>query len=177
TDYNHPCEILGDLQFIRRKRGSLDGLNVVFAGEVTNLCMSWFEAAMKLPITVTQVSPARYHLSGEKLDMFNRNAKGRISVMDSLENAVDSSTDVIYTDSWPKDRDKSEIRSDFIPYQITKDIVDRMNPSGFFLPCPPVSRGEEISSDSLESDRYLNFEAKKYLLHAQNAVMSFLASE
>ena len=43
TDYSHPCEIMGDLQFVRKHRGSLDDLNVIFVGEVTNLCMSWFD--------------------------------------------------------------------------------------------------------------------------------------
>lgn len=177
TNYNHPCEILGDLQFIRRKRGSLDGLNVFFTGEVTNLCMSWFEAAMRLPITVTQVAPPQYRLSGEKLNILNRNAVGRISVAENPESAVDSSTDVIYTDCWPGNRDKSEISSLFLPYQITKETVNRMNPSGFFLPCPPVTRGEEISIDSLTSEQYANHEAKNFLLHSQNAVMEFCLNE
>jgi ornithine carbamoyltransferase len=56
TNFSHPCEIIGDLQFIRKYRGSLDGLKVVFVGEVTNLCMSWFEAAARFPITVTQTA-------------------------------------------------------------------------------------------------------------------------
>lgn len=47
TDHNHPCEIIGDLQFIRRRRGSLEGLKVVFAGGVTNLFRSWLEAAVR----------------------------------------------------------------------------------------------------------------------------------
>ena len=43
TDYNHPCEVVGDLQYVRKVRGSLDDLTVVFVGEVTNLCMSWLK--------------------------------------------------------------------------------------------------------------------------------------
>jgi len=48
TDFNHPCEILGDPADIRTKRGSLEGLKVVFAGESTNLCHPWFAAATRL---------------------------------------------------------------------------------------------------------------------------------
>ena len=54
TSLNHPCEIIGDLQYIYKQRGTLENLNVVFIGEMTNLCMSWFEAARVLPIKVTQ---------------------------------------------------------------------------------------------------------------------------
>ena len=42
TDYNHPCEILGDLAYIRARRGSLQGLKVAFVGEATNVCHPWF---------------------------------------------------------------------------------------------------------------------------------------
>src|SRR5262249_16577488 len=67
TNYNHPCEILGDLQYIRGKRGSLEGLNVAFVGEASNLCMSWFEAATRLPLTVTQIAPPGHEVAPDLL--------------------------------------------------------------------------------------------------------------
>lgn len=70
TDFSHPCEIMGDLQYIRTYRGSLDELKVVFVGEVTNLCMSWFEAAVKFPIQVTQVAPIGYEADQDLLQKF-----------------------------------------------------------------------------------------------------------
>ena len=42
TPFNHPCEVIGDLAFVHGQRGSLEGLRVVFVGEATNLCHSWF---------------------------------------------------------------------------------------------------------------------------------------
>ena len=30
TSFNHPCEILGDLAYLRKQRGDLDGLRVAF---------------------------------------------------------------------------------------------------------------------------------------------------
>jgi len=62
TNFNHPCEILGDLRFVEKRRGSIIGLNVVFVGPVTNIFMSWCEAAVRLPIHVTQVAPPGYTL-------------------------------------------------------------------------------------------------------------------
>jgi ornithine carbamoyltransferase len=106
TDHNHPCEVLSDLQFVRRRRGSLDGLKVVFAGEVTNLCTSWFEAAVRLPIQVIQVAPPRYGIDLARLVSLNAGAAGRVSVCHDLESAVESETDVIYTDCWPKGPDE-----------------------------------------------------------------------
>jgi ornithine carbamoyltransferase len=174
TNINHPCEILGDLQFIRRKRGTLDGLNVVFSGEVTNLCMSWFEAALRLPISVTQVSPREYLLPDSEVRAMNTKAAGRIGTSCDLMDAVSHGTDLIYTDCWPKGPDAAETEKLFLPFQITESLLSRMNPKGFFLPCPPVTRGQEVSAGAMSSPMCMDYQAKDCLLHAQNAVMEFL---
>jgi len=172
TSFNHPCEIMGDLQFIRRKRGSLEDLNVVFVGETTNLCMSWFEAAKALPIHVIQVAPAEYLAKPAVLDELNAKACGTIGVSENLQDTINRSTDVIYTDCWPKD-DPAAVKAAFLPYQVNRQVVNRMNPKGFYLPCPPITRGQEISEDSLATEQYCDYQAKEFLLHAQNALMEY----
>ncbi len=177
TDLNHPCEILGDLQYIRRKRKSLDGLKVVFAGEVTNLCMSWFEAATVLPIEVIQVGPPSFLLDDEAVRSINAASRGRISVSNTLDGCISRNTDVLYTDCWPREGDREAVRGQFLPYQITAEVVDRINPRGFFLPCPPVTRGEEVSVEALRDPRCSVYEAKEYLLHSQNAILEYCLFE
>lgn len=175
TNHNHPCEIVGDLQYIRKKRGSLDGLNVLFVGEVSNLCMSWFEAATRLPISVTQVAPQGYELNSDLLKRMRTNAHGKLCVSHDLAEQIGSNTDVIYTDCWPSDRDRTEIRSLFLPYQIDTAALGKMNENGFFLPCPPVTRGQEVTVNAMNSPLCHDYAAKEYLLHAQNSIMEFLA--
>jgi ornithine carbamoyltransferase len=173
TSFNHPCEIIGDLQFIHNKRGSIDGLNVVFIGEVTNLCMSWFEAARVLPIQVAQIGPEGYLCPSAVVAAMNVAAVGNISVSSTMEGFIDKGTDVLYTDCWPKSKDKEKIKQEFLPYQITKKLVDAINRNGFYMPCPPITRGEELSEDSLAAIQYCDYQAKEYLLHSQNAIMEF----
>lgn len=177
TAFNHPCEIIGDLQYISRKRGSLDGLNVVFVGEATNLCMSWFEAARVLPIRVRQIGPREYLADESLVRRMRDGAKGSIEISPTLEGAIAKDVDVVYTDCWPRADDKARVRELFLPYQITKTLVDRMNPNGFYMPCPPITRGEEISANSLTADQYCDYAAKEFLLHAQNAIMEHCIKE
>jgi ornithine carbamoyltransferase len=164
TNYNHPCEIIGDLQFIRRDRGSIDNLKVVFVGEVTNLCMSWFEAAIRLPIHVIQVAPEEHLTSDNQFKKLNEKAVGKITGTSDLESVIDKSTDVIYTDCWPNDTDQVKIKKQFLPYQISIKHIKKMNPKGYFLPCPPVSRDKEVTGDSLKSELFKDYEAKEFLL-------------
>ncbi len=179
TNISHPCEIMGDLQFIRRHRTSLDGFKVAFVGEVTNLCMSWMEAAVRFPITVTQIAPEEYLATPALLNGLNATAVGHISTTADLHPAL-LDVDLIYTDCWPKPYDnltKERIRQLFSPYQITAAHLAALNEGSMFLPCPPVTRGEEVSADAMQSPLCLNYEAKNFLLHAQNAIMEMLISQ
>lgn len=173
TDKGHPCEIMSDLQYIRSYRGQLDELNVVFVGEATNLCMSWLEAATVFPIKVTQVCPASYEVNKEVLSELQVDSSGEITVTNDLDSAL-RGVELIYTDCWPRASDEAEkkrIASDFSPYQITTKHLSSLGEKGLFLPCPPVTRGQEVSPEVMKSGLCKNFEAKDNLLHMQNAIM------
>jgi ornithine carbamoyltransferase len=178
TDYNHPCEILGDLAYIRVRKGTLDGLKVAFVGEVTNLCHSWFEAAARLPIRVIQVCPEEYQIDSSLLTEWQSEAVGELLVTCNLIDGM-KDADVIYTDCWPTGRDDAErqyIQRFFTPYQITAENLAWAAPDVLFLPCPPVHRGEEVSEAAMLSLACCVHEAKEYLLHAQNAILVTLVS-
>jgi ornithine carbamoyltransferase len=178
TDYSHPCEIMGDLQFMRKHRGSLEDMNVVFVGEVTNLCMSWFEAAARFPIKVTQIAPFGYEADKNIVNKMNSDAIGLIATSNDLNSFIDKA-DLVYTDCWPYSGDaemERKIKEMFIPYQITGNHLKRLNEKSVFLPCPPVTRGQEVSSDAMDSDLCLNYKAKEYLLHSQNSILEMINS-
>ena len=54
--------------------------------------------------------------------------------------------------------------------------LDRLGARGVFLPCPPVTRGEEVSAEAMRSPRCENHAAKDNLLHVQNAIMEAVAA-
>jgi len=175
TNHNHPCEILGDLGYIRAKRGSLRDLKVVFVGEPTHLCHPWFEAAARLPIQVTQVCPKGFEVDAGYLSELTNGAKGALSVSNDLESSLHGA-DVVYTDCWPQrtnDEEKASIRNCFFPYQITTSRLKWrvLNASFFHV---TVTRGEEVSAEVMETSGKSVYAAKEYLLHAQNAVLSSL---
>ena len=66
------------------------------------------------------------------------------------------------------------MRSAFLPYQVTSQGIGLAKPGCYFLPCPPVTRGEEVSAEVMETHGRTVSQAKEYLLHAQNAVLSLL---
>jgi ornithine carbamoyltransferase len=173
TDHNHPCEVLSDLAFIRATRGTLDGLRVVFVGAASNLAHSWFEAAIVLPISVTQVSPQGFEVDLEWWQGLNTDPRGAVELADDLQAAVQKA-DVIYTDCWPRGADPEEemdiVRS-FGPLQVTPDLLDRSPTDTLFLPCPPVTRGQEVSATAMVHAKCRVYEAKEWLLYAKEALI------
>ena len=179
TDRSHPCEILGDLLYLRERRGTLEELNVVFVGEPSNLCLSWLEAAAVLPIRVVQVCPVGYEVDSDDLTSLRAGAAGEIDVTHDLERAL-IDVDLIYTDCWPSGssaEERSRIKEAFLPYQIQVQHLERLGSRGVFLPCPPVTRGEEVSAEAMRSPRCQNHAAKDNLLHVQNAILETVAAE
>ncbi|MEY4547878.1 MAG: hypothetical protein RL685_4073 [Pseudomonadota bacterium] len=102
-----------------------------------------------------------------------KNAAGEIRVTHDLEGAL-VQADVIYTDCWPSAataEERAQIRERFLPYQIGERQLSALAEDGVFLPCPPVTRGEEVSAAALLSPRCQNHAAKDDLLHVQNAIL------
>jgi ornithine carbamoyltransferase len=179
TDFNHPCEILGDLAYIRARKGRLEGIKVAFVGEATNLCHPCFEAAVRLPIRVVQICPEGYQIDPILLAEMKHDAVGELSVTTNLKDGL-RDADVIYSDCWPargNELERQHIQQLFMPYQITIENLAWAAPETLFLPCPPVHRGEEVSERVMQSSACCVFEAKEHLLHAQNAVLVTLLSD
>ena len=47
------------------------------------------------------------------------------------------------------------------------------NDGALLNPCPPFYRGEEVSEEVIESDFFVGYEFKKYLLEVQQAIMIY----
>jgi ornithine carbamoyltransferase len=161
TRANHPCEILGDLSFILKRRGALDRLKVAAVAPAGNIIHSWGEAAKVLPITLIQVYASEYFMNTM---LYPSESIKCTRDMSDLEDA-----DVIITDCWPEESDEAAL----LPFQITAARLDETKAECIFLPCPPVSRGKEVSADAMDHAKCCVYEAKSFLLHGQNAVLEW----
>ena len=170
TTLNHPCEILGDLAFIHASGHDMAGTtNVVFVGEATNLAHSWFEAAAVLPLAVTQVCPPGFEVDMGRWRELVPAPIGTMEVSHDLGGLL-GNAHVVYTDCWPSGLD-AENQHKFRDLQITAELLDQLPRGAAFLPCPPVTRGEEVSADAMSHPTCVVTEAKRWLLHAQNALL------
>lgn len=164
TRTNHPCETLGDLAYIKSARGTLDGLKVVGIAPDANILRSWVEASRSLPIRVVQAYPERWHVTDP--DLLNPNFESSTDIRHLLD------ADVIITDSWPADAEEGELAE----YRVSASLLNKGKQGTIFLPCPPVTRGRELTADAMLHPTCQSRVAKAFLLHAQNALMEWVSS-
>jgi ornithine carbamoyltransferase len=161
TRENHPCETLGDLSYLASTGARLDGLHVVAVAPDGNILRSWIEAAAVLPITVTQVFPERWHAKVDRGSSPGFRSTGDLKAV--------SDADVVITDCWPD----HQAADGLLSYQVTSALLATAKPTVAFLPCPPVTRGMEVSAEVMASPLMQSPRAKSFLLHAQNAALEW----
>jgi len=162
TRSNHPCETLGDLAYASGKREKLEGLKVVGVAPDANILRSWVEASIALPIEVVQAYPADWHIRDIASPRFTASTD-----LDALRDA-----DVIVTDCWPGEAHGDQLAG----YRISAALLDTCRRDAIFLPCPPVTRGQEVTADALTHAACQSTAAKAFLLHAQNALLEWIAA-
>jgi ornithine carbamoyltransferase len=152
TRQNHPCESLGDLAFHLHRHGHIEGMQVGIVSPISDILGSWIEAAAVLPINVVQVYPDKWH------DREAAASTPRFRTSIDINELVDA--DIIVTDCWPLDAESEHL----LDYQITLGLLDKLHPRADFVPCPPVSRGKEVSADAMMHPACRVIEAKAFLL-------------
>lgn len=154
TDVDHPCEVVSDLYSLSKIRSDYLSAKYLFCGKKGNIGFAWKELAEVMNLDFTQCCPSGYEMENVKVEH-------------DLRAAV-CGKDIICTDSMPKD-----ILPDFEGYMITKEIIGKANKGALLNPCPPFYRGEEVSSDVINSRYFVGYEFKKCLLEIQQAVMIY----
>jgi ornithine carbamoyltransferase len=152
TDVNHPCEVLSDLYSLHR-RHQIQQMRYVFVGADGNIARAWQEASHVLGLDFIQCCPSPL-------------ATSSVETVEDLHEAV-RDADVLITDS----NELSDQR--LAPYRITRQLLDEAPEGVIFNPCPPFTRGAEISADSLEHPAFVGYAFKAALLPVQQAIMAF----
>lgn len=186
TNYAHPCQILADLQTIREKKGSLQGLKLAYYGDANNnvthsLLFGCAQVGIDLAIACppgAEYEPQPHVL--KRTEQFAADSGSSVALVhDALEAAVDA--DVIYTDSWmsyhipPEEKDARV--AVFSPFQVTATVMKTAKPDAIFLNCLPALRGMEQTAEVIDGPQSVVFDEAENRLHAQKAVLLYLTGK
>ncbi len=176
TDFEHPCQVLADLQTIREYKKKLKGLKICYIGDGNNMANSIIAGGLKCGMDVWVACPDDYRPHQTILDFAaaQKNAKFELT-NDPAKAAVGA--DVIFTDVWASmgmELEAAKRMIAFRGYQVNDEIMALANPDCMVQHCLPAHRGEEITEKVFEEHAGEIFDEAENRLHAQKAVMYLL---
>jgi ornithine carbamoyltransferase len=178
TDEEHPCQALADAFTMRERWGDCRGRTVAFVGDGNNVATSLTHAACMLGVTVHIASPPGYELPDRVIEDAERVARGGARVRRFvLPREAAAGVDAVYTDVWTsmgEEAEATERRRIFAPYQVTQALMSCAGTHAMFMHCLPAHRGEEVTSEVIDSPASVVFDQAENRLHTQKALLSLL---
>jgi len=181
SDEFHPCQVLADLMTIREKLGSLQGKVLSYIGDTANnMAHSYLLAGATAGMKVRIAGPAIYQPNAKVLEKAKQIASTTGGSVDCYADPklalVDS--DVVATDSWVsmgQQDQKAEKIEAFDGFRLDAELLAIAKPSAIVLHCLPAYRGLEITDEVLEGSQSVVWDQAENRLHAQKALMVWLA--
>lgn len=177
TDLHHPCQALADVQTIREKKGTLQGLKLAFIGDGNNVAHSLAEIGAKFGMHVVVACPKGYAPDAAVIQQAQADAAqsgARISVIHDPVDAV-SGADVVYTDvfaSMGQEAQAAQRLQAFAGFQVNAGLMALAHPEAIFLHCLPAHRGEEVTAEVIDGPQSVVFDEAENRLHAQKALLA-----
>jgi ornithine carbamoyltransferase len=163
TDEAHPLQALADLQTIRERFGTLEGVRVAWVGDGTNVCVSLAEACGLLGLDFVCAAPAGYEPADPSIQV----------VRDPREAAAGAH--VLVTDVWVsmgQDDEREERLAALAGYSLDAELLGLADPEAIVLHCLPAHPGEEIAGDVLYGPRSAVWDEAENRLHTAKAVLA-----
>lgn len=178
SDWEHPLQILADLQTMSQNFQALDGLQIGWIGDGNNVCNSLILASAILRMEITVASPPGYGPKAEILEEA-RALGGSPRVVEEPEEAA-GGANVLVTDTWVSMGDEAEEAERlrvFGRYQINSQLMDLAGDGAIALHCLPAHRGQEITDEVMDGPRSRVFDEAENRMHTSKAVMAWLMGE
>ena len=169
TELVHPCQLLADVMTYIEINGDIEGKKVAWIGDANNMCNSYINASKQFDFELSIATPEKYIPSLYKDD------KNIILTHNPLEAAKDA--DLIVTDVWAsmgQEDEEDERKKIFKSLQVNKNVMNVANKNAIFMHCLPAHRGEEVTSEVLDSKSSVVWQEAENRLHAQKALLEYL---
>lgn len=176
SDFSHPCQALADLYTVREKYKNLKNITLAYVGDGNNVCNSLLFICAKLGVNMKVGAPKGYEPDKAVLAESKNIAEKNNATVELFNNAFDAvkEADVIYTDVWASMGQEEEAKARkeiFKDFQVNTNLVKLANKNTIVMHCLPAHRGEEITSDVLDSRNSVVFDQAENRMHVQKAVL------
>jgi ornithine carbamoyltransferase len=176
TDFEHPCQAVGDFLTIREHLGAFKGKKLAWIGDGNNVCHSLMLMAAKVGMNFAAITPAGLQPDARVVGMAREAAAltgAQIKLSTNPAEGV-SGADAVYTDVWVSMGQETERETKmkaFIGFQVNADLMKKAKPGALFMHCLPAHRGEEVTDEVMDSPQSIVFDQAENRLHSQKAIV------
>lgn len=176
TDYEHPCQAVGDFMTIFEKMKTVKGKKFAWVGDGNNVCHSLMLLAAKMGMTFVAATPEKYtpdtFITTLARDEAKKTKADIIITHNPIEGVKDA--DIVYTDVWVsmgEEAQREEKMKAFTRFQVNSELMKYAKPTAFFMHCLPAHRGEEVTDEVIDSSQSVVFDQAENRLHSQKAIL------
>lgn len=179
SDLLHPCQILTDIFTVQEHVDDIKSAKIVYIGDGNNIANSWINGALRMGLDLRVVCPEKYMPDADILKTAQAEigkTGGKIELCHDPAEGV-SGADVIYTDTWVsmgQEEDAKNKKAVLQPFQLNNDLVIKSGKEPLIMHCLPAHRGEEITSEVMDSSRSIIYNQVENRLHVQKAILEYL---
>jgi ornithine carbamoyltransferase len=179
TDLLHPCQILGDAFTIIEKKGSLEGLRIVYLGDGNNIANSWINLTRRFKFDFVIGTNPNTMPDKNVMEAARAEKVGTVEVVYDPKEAA-RNADVVYTDVWASmgqkhlAEEKAALLKDF---QVNDALMKLAKPDCLVMHCLPALRNAEITDSVMDGPNSVVFDQAENRLHIQKAIMLVLMDE
>jgi ornithine carbamoyltransferase len=179
SDYNHPCQAIGDALTIQEKFGKAKGLNVAYVGDANNVAVSLLHVCAKLGWNFTVANPEGYDLNRTAVGIAKDISEETGVKMNFLRDPHEAvkGAQVIYTDTWTsmgQEEEAAKREKVFPPYQVNAALVGEADKDAIVMHCLPTHRNHELTDEVADGPQSVIFPQAHNRLHAQKAILAKL---
>jgi ornithine carbamoyltransferase len=179
SDFEHPCQALGDFMTLEEHFGTAAGLNFTYVGDGNNVCHSLMLTGAQLGTNVTVATPRGYSPDIEIVTKARDIAQANgceLRLLQDPQAAVEGA-DAVYTDicvSMGFEHESTKREPIFRPFQVNEALMAKAASHAVFMHCLPARRNAEVTDAVIDSPQSIVFDQAENRLHAQKALLLLL---
>ena len=179
SDYEHPCQILGDFLTVWENKNQLKGLKMAYIGDGNNVANSLAFGSALMGMNMVVASPKGFELDSSVMELAAQDA-AKFNTGGTVEQVNDpiaavKDADIVYTDVWAsmgQEAEKAERLKLFEGFMVDEAMMAHARPDSLLMHCLPAHYGEEIAPGMNRHPRTVFYPQAENRLHAQKAVLA-----
>ena len=174
TNLSHPVQIMATVMTYEELKGSIANKKIAWLGDGNNVVYSLIEAAVQFDFQLAIACPKKLE-PNKKIVKWAKDKKANILITKDPKEAAEDASAVI-TDKWISmgdDVNKKKKKKLLKPYQVNKKIMKLAKPDSLFMHCLPASRGEEVTTEVMDSKQSAVWLEALNRTHVQKSIIQF----